>query len=321
MLGSAIKKRKKIKEEIITEKDTAGKNKSAEENAADNANNIIADINETLPSDNKNIEKKDEDTQRSENGVNNSVFSRFADILNVDEKTILEECELFEIKNVMSKISRAVVRYGLSGSEIKALVNNACSSGLGGIAVAPAYIRDIALGLKGREYIKVCAVIDFPFGEASFKVKMSEIKNAVKQGVDGISVVFNASAIMKENFAIFKKQLKKIGRVKGVEKSVAVSAEDMDTDNLKRFIHLAGKTVDHATFLFGNVSEEKLHAKMQEITKHKGDLHVKVMANVENVYGVKTLIKDGVDEIVTPYADEIAKELFKEFEITGIKLM
>lgn len=272
---------------------------------------------ETLPQDAKTREK-DAKTEKLEDV---SDFYRLADILCTDKTTVLEECKLYEIRKIMSKISRAVVRYGLSNSEIKALVKNAEVSGLYEIAVSPAYLSALADRLKGKEEIKVSAVIDFPFGEASFKVKYSEIKNSVKKGVDGVMTVFNASEIKNDNAAVLKKQLRKIGKIKGVIKGAAVSAEDLDKDDIKCFLNVLSRAgIDYAAFLFGNVSEEQLNAKMKEITSVKGKITVKVMANVETVSGIQALIKSGADGIITPQAEMIAKELFAEFKINKVKL-
>ena len=60
---------------------------------------------------------------------------------------------------------------------------------------------------------------------------------------------------------------------------------------------------------------------MKEINAIKSKVPVKVMANVENVEGVKTLISLGVKGIITPFADDVAKELFKEFGIKSEKLL
>ncbi|MBO4252069.1 MAG: hypothetical protein J5911_05370 [Clostridia bacterium] len=322
MLGTETKKRKKVKTKIPS--DDQGTEIAEEQQTSVleeiKAEKEIAAATSQAVSEIPDGEEKNEE-EKTENSGDYSAFARFADILDTDEKTILEECRLFQAKKILSKVSRAVVRYGLTNMQVKAMVHNASVTELGGIAVSPAYLKDVAVHLKDKAYIKVCSVIDFPFGESSFKVKTSEMKNSVKKGVDGILVVFNASEISKEKTAVIKKQLKKIGKIKGVQKGVAVSAEDIEKEDLKRFLHLTEKFVDYAAFLFGNVSIDQLNAKMKEINGYKGKIAVKVMANVENIFGVKTLIKSGVDEIITPYADEIAKELFKEFDINSVKLV
>lgn len=314
MFWIKTKKREKedVKAEIInaeTKLFTEQVEESAEKELA------VAKDAEILPAE------KEEKAEKSEKLEDVSDFYRLAEILCTDKDALLEECKLYEIRKIMSKISRAVVRYGLTGSEMKSLVKNAEISGLSEIAVSPAYLTDLAYKLENKAQIKVSTVVDFPFGEASFKVKLSEIKNSVKKGVDGVLTVFNATEINNDNAAAFKKQLRKIGRIKGVAKGVAVSGEDLNKDDIKRFLHVAEKAgFNYAAFLFGNVSESKLTAKMKEIAAVKGKIAVKVMANVENVWGVQALIKSGADGIITPYAERIAEELFTEFKIAGVKL-
>ncbi|MEG9430501.1 MAG: hypothetical protein VZQ61_06240 [Christensenellaceae bacterium] len=249
-------------------------------------------------------------------------FSRFADILNKDEDAIIEECKLFQIRNIMSRISKALVRRGTDAENTRTLVKNAIKSGLGEIAAAPAYLDNVSDAMKSGEELKVSAVVDFPFGESSFKVRFSEIKNSVKKGVDGILTVINTAALKKENAKILKKELKKTGKIKGVGKGAAVNAEDATADDIKQIFKLSEKSgIEYVALMFGSITEAELVAKMKEINAIKGKTPVKVMANVDDVDGVKTLISLGVSGIITPYADDIARELFKEFKIKSEKLL
>ena len=248
-------------------------------------------------------------------------FSRFADILNKDENAIIDECKLFQIRNIMGRLSKAIVRHGTDAENTRTLVKNAIKSGLGEIAAAPAYLDNVSDAMKAGEEVKVSAVVDFPFGESSFKVRFSEIKNSVKKGVDGIITVINTAALKKENAKTLKKELKKTGKIKGVEKGAAVNAEDAAADDIKQVFKLSERTgIEYVALMFGSITEAELIAKMKEINAIKGKTPVKVMANVEDVEGVKTLISLGVSGIITPYADDIAKELFKEFKIKSEKL-
>ena len=252
-----------------------------------------------------------------------SDFSRIADILGKDELTVLEECKIYQIKKIMSHVEKAVVRYGISDDEARAIINDAMTVNYGGVAISPAYLNTLSSNFKDGEEVKVSAVIDFPFGESSFKVKHAEIKNAVKAGVDEIVVVFPAQLLQdnKESVKELKKEMKKIRRVGKVAKGVAVNAEDVNGEDLKRFMRLAEKRkMKFIAFLFGNVTAKELCDKMREIVISKNKAEIKVMANVEDVEGIKTLIAEQADVIVTPFADTIAKELFSEFKITKTKL-
>ena len=320
MFGLKLKKREEA--EIGAEKVS-----EAAENVAENTEEkeelinapVLSDTETSIaPAAEKALEKTDRKAP-SEKEI--TEFSRFADILNKDEDTIIDECKLFQIRNVMSILSKAVVRHGVEGVNMRTLVENAIKSGLGEISAAPVYIDGVSKAMKAGEELKVCAVVDFPFGESSFKVRFSEVKKSVKKGVDGILTVVNTAALKKENAKILKKELKKTGRLKAVITGAAVNAEDADTDDIKQIFKLSEKTgINYVTLMFGSITEVELVAKITEINKFKGKMPLKVMANVENVNGVKTLIALGVNGIITPYADDIARELFDEFEIKSVKL-
>lgn len=314
-------------DEIITSEPETAADESADESTETQAIIVAEEKSSEIEKQTFALEKvSDKGIVKGKKGKNKPVesitdFSRLAEILNKDEKTVVEECKIFQIRNIMSKLSKAVVRRGLSDGAMKKLFKNAFASGIGELAVSPAYLDGLIKNLKGEENVKVCAVVDFPFGEASFKVKFSELKNSVKRGVDAVMIVLNAIVLKKENAKEFKKQIKKISRTKGVERGVAINAEDVSAEEIKRLLKSAEKAgLDYVSFLFGNVTESELSDKMKEINDAKGKIAVKVMANAENVNGIKMLIALGVDGIITPYADDIAKELFKEFEIKSIKL-
>lgn len=276
---------------------------------------------EIVKADEVEIGIKFEDSKTKAAAKAMSEFSRLADILGKDEQTVLEECKLYEIKKIMSYVNKAVVRYGITEDDARVIINNSIASGYGGVAISPAYLKTFSDSLREKEEIKVSAVIDFPFGESSFKVKHAEMKNAIKAGVDEILTVFPANLLQKESAKELKNQLKKTKRVGRVDKAVAVNAEDVNSEDIKRFMRLAEKMkMKYVAFLFGNVTANELCDKMREIIANKNKIAVKVMANVEDVEGVKTLIAEKADGIITPFTDKIAKELFEEFKITSVKL-
>lgn len=322
MFGIKLKKREKT-EELAEQVEITTENISETSEEKTDGINTLAAVNDNetaiaVAPDNA-LEQKEKETSSAKEITE---FSRFADILNQDEDAIIDECKLFQIRNIMGMLSKAIVRHGLEGGETRTLIENAIKSGLGEIAVAPAYLDGISKAIKAGEELKVCAVVDFPFGESSFKVRLSEIKNSVKKGVDGILTVVNTAALKKENAKALKKELKKTGKFKAVTVGAAVNAEDAETEDIKQILRLSEKTgIKYVALMFGSITENELVAKMKDINAVKGKMPVKVMANVNNVDGVKTLISLGVKGIITPYADEIAKELFKEFKIKSEKLV
>ena len=52
----------------------------------------------------------------------------------------------------------------------------------------------------------------------------------------------------------------------------------------------------------------------------KGDKKIFVFANVSSPEGIIALFKNQVDKILTPFADDIGKDLLKRFKVKSIKL-
>ena len=246
-------------------------------------------------------------------------FSRLADILNKDEDAIIDECKLFQIRNIMSRLSRALVRHGLDGENTRTLVKNAIKSGLGEIAAAPVYIDGVAKSIKAGEDVKVCAVVDFPFGESSFKSKTTDIKSCLKYGVDGFTVVMPVVAV--KDAGELKSQMKKLGKVSKKETGVAFSASELDAENIKLILKTAGKAgLSSLTFAFGDEGEEEIRNKCEIIRRNKGKTEIRILGNVRTANAVATVISLGADKVITPFADEIAKDLAKSFGIKKVKL-
>jgi hypothetical protein len=155
-----------------------------------------------------------------------------------------------------------------------------------------------------------------------FKSKQSDIKDSIKMGVDGITVMMPAMLLDgKKNIKQFKKQCKKIGRLKRFDTAISLSAMDMTTDQIKQAFKIVDKTKLKAiTFIFGDVRLEDFREKISVINKYKSKKAIRILANVETVPAVQELIKDNVDDILTPFADDIGCELVERFNVKSVKL-
>ena len=150
MLGLKLKKRAEKDEPIIAaEQDLAAETvetpaelgeettekADATENSenAETAENVVSEENCSLQA----VEAPTEIAAKSETSLDKPAgkrvkadkvkkydadFSRLADILNKDEDLVIEECKIFQIKNIMSRLSKAVVRFGVENVEMKTLI-------------------------------------------------------------------------------------------------------------------------------------------------------------------------------------------------------
>lgn len=264
-----------------------------------------------------------EPKKTKDKGVDFSPFFALAQLLNVTVEQVKDECCLYQVRNLMSRMGKVIVRYNVSDSELGDVLRNVNALQIKETLVSPAYIPACAkqVGKHGLHSLYIGTVIDFPFGESTFKSKLADIKDSVSAGVDGVTVVFPAMLLEKDKQKQFKKQVKKIGKFYKKDAGIALSAMDIDEEAVK----FAFKTVEKSkvggiTFIFGETDENSLKLKMAAINKYRGKKAVKVMGNVSHPEAVMELIKFKVDEILTPFADEIGKDLIKRFKIKSVKL-
>lgn len=255
--------------------------------------------------------------------VSFQAFYALAEVLNMSVEDVKDECCLFQVRNIMNRLTKVIVRYNVTDKELDKILTNSAILNVKGILLSPAYIPAI-MRQKKKQGLKlnVGSIIDFPFGESLFKSKLSDIRDSLKMGVNGITVMMPAMLLDgKKNVKQFKKQCKKIGRIRKIDTAVSLSAMDLTADQIKLAFKIVDKTKLKAiTFIFGDVRLEDFREKMSLINKHKGKKAVRILANVETVPAVQELIKDNVDDILTPFADDIGLELVERFNIKSVKL-
>lgn len=253
-----------------------------------------------------------------------SAFRELAYLRNTTVTEIKDECCSFQIKTLMNGMGKVLVRYEVGEKEMERIMQNASVLGMKEVTVSPANLKTCAKAVQkfGLEKQKVALLIDFPFGESTFESKLFAIKEGKKSGVDGITVTLPPNVFGKSQKKELKRQLKKIRRsFKKADAGVAVNAEGIIDEQLKSFLKLAEKAkLNHVAFLFGAVGEQTLINKMEFANKFKGKLAFKVLANVETAAAVMNLFKLNVNVILTPYADDIAKDLLVRFKVKSLKL-
>ena len=270
------------------------------------------------------ITKKNKNKENNVNdNLNFQAFYALAELLNVSVEDVKDECCLFQVRNIMNKLTKVIVRYNVTDKELEKVLINCDALNVNGILLSPAYIPAIMRQKRKQNLkVKIGSIIDFPFGESLFKSKLSDIRDSLRMGVNGVTVMLPAMLLEdKKNVKQFKKQSKKLGKIKRIDTSIALSAMDINLEQIKTAFKIVEKTKLKAiTFIFGDVRLEEFREKMTVINKFKGKKPVRVLANVEQVSAVQELIKDNVDGILSPFADEIGVELVKRFNIKSVKL-
>ena len=159
-----------------------------------------------------------EEQEKTDKNADFSAFYALAELLNVSVERIKDECCLFQIRNVMKRLGKVIVRYNVTDAELSDVFLNCAALEIKELLVSPAYIS-------------ACR------------------KQVGRHGLNSLYV-----------------------------------------------------------------------DKMREINAYRGKKPVRVLGNVKTPEAVMSLIKLGVDEIFTPYADDIGKDLAERFKIKSLKL-
>lgn len=251
------------------------------------------------------------------------LFPLLSSLFNKTVKEIKEECFVYQIRKFMSRLGKVVVRYNVPDPELEKIFLNADALKLGGILVAPIYLPACKkISKKHRlSHVSVGSLIDFPFGESSFKGKVASVREGMKIGIDTVHVTIPNMLLESENIKQYKSQAKKIGKLFKEGSGIILNATDLSEDSIKKALKIAARTkLTSVTFSFGEATLEQVKSKLDVVNKYRGSKKIYVLANVDRAEAVTELLKLSVDMILTPYADDIGRELVRRFNTESVKL-
>ena len=245
-------------------------------------------------------------------------LTELAGFLGVGVKEFREEIYLTQIKKIMSKIHKVIVRYDMTEGELEKIFFSAGKYGLGGMTVAPVYLSNCIKKNKKSKYsgLPFCSIIDFPFGESSFKGKISNVKESLKLGASSVAVTMATMMLNKENLKLFKKECKKLCRKTKNRVGLVLNASDINEANFLEGMKTIKKTkISFITLAFGEATMEEVKHKLAVINKCGVSKQLCVIANVENLEQAIELTKLNVSRVLTPYADAIGEDLLKRYNL------
>ena len=241
-----------------------------------------------------------------------------AGFLNVGVKELREEIYLTQIKKIMAKIHKVIVRYDMTEPELEKIFFSAERYGLGGMTVAPVYLSNCVKQNKKSKSVGIpfCAIIDFPFGESSFKGKVSNVKESFKLGASSVAVTMPTMMLNKENLKTFKKECKKLCAITKKRAGLVLNASDVNEENFVEGMKTIKKTkISFITLAFGDATLDEVKHKLEVINKCGVSKSLFVIANVEKLEHAIELTKMNVSRVLTPYADAIGEDLLKRYNL------
>ncbi len=158
--------------------------------------------------------------------VEDNSFKQFTD----SEKALYEEFK----RKINLQAARAQIKkieYNLSDvtaglSALKAACSDASGLQLGGICVAPSFVKACSgfLGAPLKRKSNLIACISYPNGGDTTYIKVKALKRAIKDGADEVEVTAPIAQIRDGNFQYVKREFKKL-RSAAKNKALRISAE------------------------------------------------------------------------------------------------
>ena len=228
-----------------------------------------------------------------------------------------KEFYLTQIKKIMSRVQKTLVRYDMTETEMQKIFSSANQYGLGGITVAPAYMPNSVKQIKKcKAKINLCSIIDFPFGESSFKAKRSDVKESLKRGANTIAVAMSSMMFNPENLKTLKKQCKAFCRANKKGAGIVINATDLNEKSYANATKYLNKTkLAFVTLAFGDATKEEVKNKLESLNSCGLTKKIYVLANIDNVDSIVEMFRYNVDCVLTPYADDIGNDLLKRFRL------
>lgn len=242
-------------------------------------------------------------------------------LFNKSVEQVKDDCCMYFIRSLTEKLGKVMVKINLKSEELESSLENCLVSGIGEVLVSPAYISSVKRIAKKRNLsIKVLSAIDFPFGENLFKSKILDVKNSLKMGVDGVSVMVSPSSLGEGFLRKTKAQIKKLAKAYKSKLTFAIPVSEVSDEQLKLFFKCVERfKYCNLLLVFGDEPKDEVILKVKSTVGYS-KRSFKVLTNVDSAETALELLDLGVSYIYTQSADNISKALVNRFNVKSVNL-
>ena len=244
-------------------------------------------------------------------------------LMGVEDCVLEREHVEYNVKKFLSGLGRAVLRSDSLDGDMKRMFASAKEYYLGGILASPLYLNACAKLLKKKENrnFEVGAIVDFPFGEGTFKSKQHDVKACGKAKINFTVITFPTMLANKDNEKILRRQTKRLIGAFNKNRGIAINASGLPVEEISRIVKLFYKTkMQTLTLLFSDCPIDEIVEKVVATNKDLNSKKLQVVANLQKAEQITRLRVLGVTRVFTPYAEDIAKDVLERFGIKDTKL-
>jgi deoxyribose-phosphate aldolase len=113
------------------------------------------------------------------------------------------------LKEVAKMIDHALLHPTMTDQELEDGCKLAIEYKVAAVCIKPYFVKETAKLLKGSK-VQVCAVIGFPHGNSTIKLKVLEARQACKDGATEIDMVVNCGKVLGGDWTYVRKEIKAI---------------------------------------------------------------------------------------------------------------
>ena len=238
-----------------------------------------------------------------------------SEILGKSEIELIKEFGFYKAKKIYKLLNFFIDTTCISKTEVIEQIQTAKKQEFNAVCVFPPFIS-LAKNLLRGSFVKVRALINYPYGEENLKTLKYSIKQAVKEGADEILVAISSFTVkngyLEEVLTFLKKTVKKL---KNKSLSLIVDSTKLTLAEIEHFIKeikLLGIT---SIILKGDSIIDKNYL-LEAVSVCDSDLKVECFSKILTSESAISLLLTGISYVNCSTCDKIANEL--SVKINGV---
>jgi deoxyribose-phosphate aldolase len=213
---------------------------------------------------------------------------------------------------IASYIDHTLLKPVCTSADINKLCRDAVEYGFAAVCVPPFVVKEAVYAVQGSQ-VKTATVIGFPMGYSSIGSKISEIQDAIVDGVDELDVVINLIALKNADWSYLDEEMRPVVALiheKGRIIKVIVESGVLTGDELIRCCELYGKMgIDFMKTSTGYAEKGASVSDVQLMrSRLPGQVRIKASGGIRHYAFASELIEAGADRLGCSSSLQILEE-------------
>jgi deoxyribose-phosphate aldolase len=224
------------------------------------------------------------------------------------------------IDSLKSRLTHTILRPEAVNPDVHRVATEAMQLGVGGLMLAPVWIRRVATMLQGSG-VRICSTVAFPHGTSKPTVKAIEATSTIKDGADEIALVPHLVAIVRQDFDAARTELLEIVRAArstrrdvGIKVIVEAALLMQLPDDQREPAAMTACRAIRESGCDGVLTSTLFHPAgdatpdmVALIKKHSHDLFLEAASETSDLATARSLFDAGADRLTAPNAAALVR--------------